>query len=389
MKKLTALLLIFTLLATALPVLAEEATALGWQELADWADELKARGLSEELLNDPAQTATAEDGSWCLIYEFATLYVDRPEMTEDTVITGFTVYDGESTDCLRNVKPDYLSSEALAAYENDNGDLVGSSTGAVLYLTDEGWAEVTRDGQRIQAIAYTALHTEEDGSVLCGTITYSVTDNLITDLQVTGLNTAVPQAEVDEEKQRLEELRLCADYSQVTTSLEGTDLEEFNRDDLIFSGVDFLSATPEGLQVLLGTALEDNVIEDEAGVLRFMEFEKCTATFTYGTDASSPVLSFFSIEDDGMEGPRAIRIGDTLSSVLNRFRNGEGEYDEDSGLEVLYGDLQAGAPLATAEYGSDGSATLHYSMVEGDKVIAMYLDFQQMYLSNITLYIED
>ena len=88
-----------------------------------------------------------------------------------------------------------------------------------------------------------------------------------------------------------------------------------------------------------------------------------------------------------MEGPRCVRLGARLSSVLNRFRNGEGEFDGVS-REALYGTEGTG-PWGVAEYGTDASCTLRYGFpTEGDQQVVLHLYFQQMYLSEIMLYID-
>lgn len=82
-----------------------------------------------------------------------------------------------------------------------------------------------------------------------------------------------------------------------------------------------------------------------------------------------------------------MRVGDTLSSVISRFRNGEGAYDGVS-REVLYGDGE-NAPYGLAEYGSDASARLWYALkLDDGQVIVLYMGFVQMYLNDITLYID-
>ena len=110
-------------------------------------------------------------------------------------------------------------------------------------------------------------------------------------------------------------------------------------------------------------------------------------TFMYDAKKQNPVLEVMTIDMDGMEGPRAVRIGDTFSSVLCRFRYGEGEFD--GFTEALYGTMDA-APYGMAEYGDDASATLYYAMkADNGRTIQLYMPFEQMFLSEITLYYID
>ena len=111
-------------------------------------------------------------------------------------------------------------------------------------------------------------------------------------------------------------------------------------------------------------------------------------TFSYDAQKQNPTLEMLSIDMDGLEGPRCVRIGDTLSSVISRFRNGEGDYDGVS-REVLYGDGE-NAPYGLAEYGDDATAGLWYAAkLEDGRTVVLSMSFEQMYLSDITLYVDN
>lgn len=64
--------------------------------------------------------------------------------------------------------------------------------------------------------------------------------------------------------------------------------------------------------------------DDDGSYLRAMEFTTCAMTFSYDAQKTNPKLEVLTIDMDGLEGPRCVRVGDTLSSVISRFRNGEG-----------------------------------------------------------------
>ena len=129
-------------------------------------------------------------------------------------------------------------------------------------------------------------------------------------------------------------------------------------------------------------------LTDEGAYLRSMEFASCTMTFSYDAQKQNPVLEMLCIDMDGLEGPRCVRIGDTLSSVISRFRNGEGDYDGVS-REVLYGDGE-NAPYGLAEYGDDATAGLWYAAkLEDGRTVVLSMSFEQMYLSDITLYVDN
>lgn len=396
MKKCVALFLALMMVLSLTTAVAEsDADALDYDELMDWAEGFKTRALAAGApLNDPTEEAAYTEDGYAFVYDFATLYMDRPEMTADSVLQAVVVYSPEEQG-PRGTGVDQLSSEVLNAFYNENDDLQGDSSFAALYVSDTMpagalWGWVQRDGQRIETIQY-AVHEQlssgGDGYTDCGLV-YTLSDNLVAAIRAYGLNETISADEVRSNLDAVQEVSEKTEYAQVPTSINGSELEMFDRDDLIFSGLDFLSLTPEEAEARLGAAQEDDWMEDEGAYLRSMEFASCTMTFSYDAQKQNPVLEMLSIDMDGLEGPRCVRIGDTLSSVISRFRNGEGDYDGVS-REVLYGDGE-NAPYGLAEYGDDATAGLWYAAkLEDGRTVVLSMSFEQMYLSDITLYVDN
>lgn len=396
MKKCVALFLALMMALSLTTAVAESnADALDYDELMDWAEGFKTRALAAGApLNDPTEEAAYTEDGYAFVYDFATLYMDRPEMTADSVLQAVVVYSPEEQG-PRGTGVDQLSSEVLNAFYNENNDLQGDSSFAALYVSDTMpagalWGWVQRDGQRIETIQY-AVHEQlssgGDGYTDCGLV-YTLSDNLVAAIRAYGLNETISADEVRSNLDAVQEVSEKTEYAQVPTSINGSELEMFDRDDLIFSGLDFLSLTPEEAEARLGAAQEDDWMEDEGAYLRSMEFASCTMTFSYDAQKQNPTLEMLSIDMDGLEGPRCVRIGDTLSSVISRFRNGEGDYDGVS-REVLYGDGE-NAPYGLAEYGDDATAGLWYAAkLEDGRTVVLSMSFEQMYLSDITLYVDN
>lgn len=396
MKKCVALFLALMMVLSLTTAVAEsDADALDYDELMEWAEGFKTRALAAGApLNDPTEEAAYTEDGYAFVYDFATLYMDRPEMTADSVLQAVVVYSPEEQG-PRGTGVDQLSSEVLNAFYNENDDLQGDSSFAALYVSDTMpagalWGWVQRDGQRIETIQY-AVHEQlssgGDGYTDCGLV-YTLSDNLVAAIRAYGLNETISADEVRSNLDAVQEVSEKTEYAQVPTSINGSELEMFDRDDLIFSGLDFLSLTPEEAEARLGAAQEDDWMEDEGAYLRSMEFASCTMTFSYDAQKQNPALEMLSIDMDGLEGPRCVRIGDTLSSVISRFRNGEGDYDGVS-REVLYGDGE-NAPYGLAEYGDDATAGLWYAAkLEDGRTVVLSMSFEQMYLSDITLYVDN
>ena len=396
MKKCVALLMALFMALQILPAVAESsADALDYEELMTWVQGFKDRALAAgEPLNDPNDEAYHTEDGYTFVYDFATLYMDRPEMTEDSVVQALVVTSSEE-EGPRGTRVDYLSSEILSAFYDENEHLLGDSSFAALYLSDTMpagalWGWVQRDGQRLKTIQY-AVHEQlssgGDGYTDCGLL-YTLSDNLVAAIRAYGLNTTISADEVLNNLDAVQEVCEETSYAQVPTSVDGTTLGKFDRDDLLFSGLDFLSTTPEEAMQLLGQPLEDQWMEDDDGsYLRTMDFAQCSLLYTYDSQKQNSSLEMLTIDEDGLEGPRCVRVGDTLSSVISRFYNGDGEFDGES-REILYGDGET-APYGLAEYGMDADAGLWYAVqVEDGRTVVLSISFEQMYVSDVTLYFD-
>lgn len=394
MKRLFCLMLALALLPI-LPALAEESTAgsLELEELKEWAASYKERAMATQPLNDPtAEDALSEDG-YAFIYEFATLYMDRPEMTEDSVLKNLVITDPAEVG-PRSTAVDMFTDEVLAAFYSENPTLDGSRSFAVLYISDslpqEGvWAWVQRDGQRVMSIQY-AIHQQRatggEGYTDTGLI-YTIQSDLVSAIRAYGLDEYSTLEEVQDNLAAVRQVMAETGYTRVPVSYIGTDLEAFGESDLAFSGVDFLAMTPEDAEDVLGDCLEDHWMEDDNGeYIRMMEFVGCDVTFIYDAGKQTPHVDSMAITMDSMEGPRCVRIGDTFASVLNRFRYGEGQYEDLH--ETLYGDPET-TTYGVAEYGADASVTLTYSFETNAQQVALHMDFVSMELNEILLYIND
>ena len=396
LKRLLCLLVAMMMLCPALPALAEDGgeSALDWEELLQWAESYKARAMAAQPMNDPTEAAAYSEDGYAFIYDFATLYMDRPEMTEESVLKNLVVTTADE-EGPRGTCIDMLSGDVLARYYNENESLEGDRGFATLYVSDtlpSGalWAWVQRDGQRIMTIQYAVheqLSTGGDGYTDAGLV-YTIQDNLVAAIRAYGLDSRVEEEDVQNNLNAVEDVMEKTDYAQAPVSYIGTDLTAFGEEDLSFAGVSFLTVTPEEAEAVLGTCREDNWMEDDTGeYLRTMEFADCEITFVYDSNKANPRADMITIDMNGMEGPRYVRVGDTFSSVLTRFRYGEGTYE---GLtEILYGQENQ-APYGVAEYGEDASATLRYATrVSDGREVMMYMGFEMMSLKEILIYIND
>ena len=387
------LCMLLALLLCPLFAQAEESAAgmLTHRELTAWADGCVQRARSAETLNDPAEHLTAD--GYEFIYDFATLYADAPILRADTAISAIVLASDAAAD-PRGLRVGDSLLDVLDAYYTENPALQGTREAAVLYAVDNlpesaAWGQVLRDGQRVQTVQY-AVHAQPssgEGYTDAGII-YTLAENRVAAIRVYGLNSRITGAEVSSVLYAMMLTELQQEYAMVPFSYDGADLRMLEEADLAFSGLDFLSLTPESAIAALGEPMSDRWVENgDHGYLRVQQFGGCEMTYLFDKTRTEGSLYMLLISADGLEGPRAVRVGDTFSSVYNRFRSGEGAYGE-NGVEVLYGVAGEGS-FGQAAYGSDASAILRYGLTASDgRKVVLQMNFTLMTLTEILLYAE-
>lgn len=391
LKKMLCLLVCVLMLPVAM---AEESTApmLSLEELSAWAEGYIARAKASTPLNDPALTFTPDGYEY--IYDFATLYGDTPAMSADTVISAVVVTSEEEIG-PRNVNVGNAMAVVIDAYYNENPNLLGTKETAVLYTADmlpeaAQWAQVLRDGQRVQTIQY-AVHEQHatggEGYTDAGVL-YTLADNRVSAIRVYGLNSRIDQDTVNKVMYNMMVAALENNYAQVPFSYDGLSLEKFKAEDLVFSGMDFVSLTPDNAIALFGEPLIDNWVQDgDAGYMRVQTYVDFELVYLFNKARTEGRIYMLAIHGDGMEGPRAVRLGDDFADIYNRFRNGEGEYQED-GSEMMYG-VEGEGSWGKATYGYDASATAMYSFpLEDGRRVTLQMFFDVMTCSQILLFID-
>ena len=389
MKKILCLIAALTLFAV-IPAAAEDAgSPVTAAELAALLESVRSEALASSPLNDPAdESAQSEDGT-LFRYEIARIYAEGTKLSADTPVNAL-VYEDSEGPVFRGTGIDTTLADLLAAYPLNNPELAGTREEAVLYLadTEEGgfvYGRVLRDGQRISAVEYGEFLPEGE-LFRRAAVTYTMTQGLVSSIRVEGLNPAGPDgtdaASAEEFLADLRDLYGRNDYRMVKTSRNGLDLMPFAEEDLIFSGISYLTLTPDSLPGMPERELIDN--EDGTWIMR-CDGDGYEAVFRCGANGENAELLSFSILDDETEGPRCVRLGDLFSDDFNRFRNGENEMSEDL-TELLYG-TEDSAPRGFASYDSAGGemSLLYVTPVSGGSQVELILKYTDNVLTEIIL----
>ena len=376
-----------------LPALAADdgADPLQYAELMSLTEQILTLASSQEPIQAPSGVQDLTEDGYAFVYDFGTLYWSHPVVDDEAMLLSFTI-SGEVMACRDTFVGEPLS-DLLHAYYCENDALSGDYDHAVLYLSDNlpqsaAWAWVSRDGQRVSSVQYSIHALQEDGQYSDIGLLYSIESGTVDVIRLYGLLNRLSLQDVQATLQLVSQSARSQSYSAVASSYDGLTLTPFSEDDLIFSGIDFLHMTPEDAVSRFGPAIEDASMEDSDGTfVRMMDFGACEIFFRYDTQHEQVHIASVTISQDGLEGPRAVRFGDSFSSVLCRFRFGEGEYED--GMERLYGSLESGE-YGLAEYGDDASGILRYYTVTSDGVpVRMMAIFQQMELTELLILRDD
>ena len=388
MMKRILCLLTAVMLCLILPAAAEEnAKVVTAAELDELLERVRAQALTEELLNDPAgEDAESEDGTFFL-YEAAGFYAEGTEMTADTPVNTL-VFDCDEENVLRGTGMNSRVEDVLAAFPQDNADLAGTREEAILYLreTEAGFAygRILRDGQWINTVEYGEVVT--DGEMSCRTaVTYSLANGMVTVIRISGLNPAgtelMDASRAEEFYSELIELAGQEEYRAVKTSRNGLELTPLGAEDLTVGGLPYGSLKPADLPGTPETEIMDN--EDGTWLLR-CDGDGYEAVFRCGEHGEDAEILSFSILDDGMEGPRCVRIGDVFSDDFSRFRSGENEMGEDL-TEVLYG-TEGTAPYGVAFYDFSAMTLRYVTDTPEGRQVELLLKYENYFLTEIIVH---
>lgn len=368
MKKILPILiaLILCLSAAAAPA---ETEAFRFGEACDYAmallDAAESAGDADEVTVEDGLTRL-EAGGAVFVYEKGDEYLDLKSVT---LLNG--------TQDARGIAPGFFgwesvsgvtTSQVLAAYPNENSRLEGTFDAALIYFERDGgdalYGLCSRDGQRILSLEYGCAGGE--GTAL---VRYSFLDDSLEDITYYFGDAAAEQAAGTGALEALENEK---DYFAYYTGAEGEEIEAFAREDLFFAGMDVMTLTRGDLEQALGAP---GALTEAGGQVQLM-WDGLAATFPAGSDEAGPAALLVSGGD--REGPRGLRVGDTLGSVLRRFRSDDGRESERGTL--LYGDGE-NAPYGLITFGPD-TATVTYCASTDEGSIYLYCNFEDYTLVN-------
>ena len=374
MKKLfclaIALLMLLSSAALAEPVPVDENAALTREEIEIYLDSLCLAAMEDAGM----EITNYDDGSSFVVFSGAVLQISDEELTETTV--GLNAYLNEEQADPRGLYIGSSLDEVLGAYPNDNPALGGSYYDAVLFITGEkpemSAGFLLREGQRVETVVYTVYSWQPDG-VAISNVVYSLDNGFVSAIQVRA-SELMEEAEALESIQEIADMQEISEYFAYPVSMDnGEALAPFEREDLAITQLgqrvsDFLDLNAEDMIAALGNPSVDEWTEDSDGsFLRLMQWDGVSLLLKYDAQRKFTAVDSLTINDTILEGPRGVRVGDLLDSVIFRFRHAEVFGTEDA--VSLYGDGQT-LPYGVLSYTPESAeATYAFSMEDGRSVV--------------------
>ena len=324
-----------------------------------------------------------QDGTYTAMAPLGDVMLSSAQMEEAHVL-GASLAVTES--CLRGLKVGDSLDMIFQLYPNDNEALLGTYYEATLCIYDGeeetflGYA--LRNGQRVTEVTYTVYSRQGDGIVKSG-VSYLLDQGYIQQIRLFTAPDMLTAEEMDMEINDSAMVQEATEYQAVFSSENGDLLDPFCREDLYFSKMDFYAITPEEAIREMGSANVDEWMEDsDHTFIRTLQWDGVTMVMKYDAQKNFRHLYSLSVTNENFEGPRGLRIGDYIDTVLFRFLHSQGMAGDRS--VVLYGDGE-NAPYGLISYNEETN-TITYTVDMDGEVAMLYLTFRNDVMQEMQLF---
>lgn len=377
------LLLLALCLLLALPLITpaqEVASPLTLAELEQFNQALLERAIADEL-----DTFKTEEGGYLAKGNMYEVLVASPDLSPDSlVLSAALVHYGARNPELtgpRGAVTDMQLEDLLALFANDNPYLTGTREEAVLYIRGElplavqvGY--VLRDGQQVLLVEYGVYYQAGEGVSRAG-IQFTLEEGRVTAARTFIAPHTLSQQDAQEEIDRKKATQEAGDYLAYV-SQGGSQL---GREDLVLAGLDFLDITPQGASAILGEPHSEETADNtDDSALVTLQWPGVEAVFRQHGDSHKAYR--LTVTDLPFEGPRGLKVGDTLAQAISRFEHGA-QLPAIGG--TLYGDAEnQNPPYGLMITGIDG-VELYYVLALEEGKVGLLLQFMDERIISMTL----
>lgn len=338
--------------------LADDSGVLAEGELNDWIVGVLRKSAAREPLNAPVGEESRTEDGYAFIYDFATLYYDKPVLDETSVLLAVSltseIYPGP-----RNIYLGDAETVLTGTYGWQNPALAGDGVFAAFYCLDglpqsAYWCWAQHDGKGSLTSVQCAIHVMagEDRYTDAGVI-YSLDGGVVTAIHVYGLSSFITGSEVGSNLEAVRSVEDAAQGVSVTVEAASVPLSgaaPFGAGDLRFSGLDYAALTLEGAREALGAPVAESAAQDESG-----------ATYVSLRWEGAELIW---LEEEGGGRAQSLRVTGTQNAGPRGLKAGMG-FEEASALF-----LSEGGPGVL--YGAQGDAQYAEARSEGTQTIVSY-----------------
>lgn len=398
MKRSIALMLTLALLLMAPTAILESATTapetLMQAEIEQFNHDLLERAIAEKL------PPFAAEGGYVVRGANYEILLQGEDLSPDSVVLSAAITglysehpeEGEqegggqaalplSITGPRGSMPGMQAAELLALFPNDNEFLQGRQNSATLYVRGDLPAAVytgfvLRNGQEVQLVEYDVYYQAGEGVARTGMM-FTIEQGFLTAIRSFVNTEALSQADAQNELVKLRELREQNEY----VAFGERSGSQLVREDLSLAGLDFLDSDEQAVIALLGAPVSQEKLDNSDGsTLVIDQWEGFEAVFSIRDGVNR--AERLTINGGTFEGPRGLRLNDTLAQAISRFEHTGGVLSESG---VLYGDaLNQVPPYGLLVTGPD-STLLYYAVGLDTGKAALILEFVDDLLVNLSI----
>ena len=371
MKRFISLLACLLLALPALGVAELSGEPLRLAEIEQFNQLLLERAVAE------GQDTFPGEGGHLVRGEDYELLLAGPDVSADSLVLAATLggghaeHDAPVFEGPRGSRPDMLVEQLLALFLNDNPALAGRVDSAVLYIAGELPAAthtgfILRDGAQVQLVEYDIYYQTGQGVAQAG-IQFTAENGFVTFIRSFLSPEVLSQEEAGQALASLRTLQEQHSY----IALGEKDGSQFSREDCVLGGLDFFDINPEGAKVVLGPpTVEQTLADSDGGQLQVLQWEGFEAVFSL--QAGQAHARRLVINGGAHEGPRGLRLGDTLAQAISRFEHSVQDADQPG---VLYGDAQGQQPPYGLLVADAQGSLLYYAIAVQEGTAALILEF--------------
>ncbi len=201
--KLKRIICLFMMLFLLCPLyaFADDSGVLAEGELNEWVVKVLRDSAAGQPINAPVGEESHTEDGYAFIYDFATLYYDKPVLDQDSVLLAVSVTD-EAYPGPRGIKLGDAQSVLIDTYGWQNPTLVGDGIFAAFYRLNSlpqsaywSWAQL--DGAGAITGVQCAIHVQvSDGRYTDAGVVYSLEGGVVTAIRVYGLSSFISADEV-------------------------------------------------------------------------------------------------------------------------------------------------------------------------------------------------